>query len=324
MSTPSEREIERILRREIMLGSRREISLDATLGELELDSLAILNLITAVETAYGVEIAEDVLTAETPLTLRDLAALVERTPRAVSSASQPSISPHTLPPQGHRIEVLGHELAGGGLMRATTWAALQAGWPLIAWTFTPPAKYVLLERLLDAPAIPSVPCPSGVELRPYSPGDRSALAALWPPYLERTWGAKADRWLRAGASATVAAEAGRIVGFNVLSSTGEPGEVIIRPGERACWGIYLREALHARGRGIGIALLAHSLADTRSRGFNAQLSMVRTNNAPMLAAATQVLGFRPIGRATRIRLFGWTRWSWQIKGRTGRGPRLVI
>jgi acyl carrier protein/GNAT superfamily N-acetyltransferase len=324
VSTEAEREIERILRQEIMLGSERAIPLDATLGELGLDSLAIINLITAVENAYGVEIAEMVLTAETPPTLRDLSALVEGMPRAVSPAPRRGVDPQTLPPQGHLIELLENELAGRGLMRATTWAALQVGWPWIAWAFTPPAKYIVLERLLDAPAIPRVRSTPGVELRPYSPSDRSALAALWPPFLARTSGDKFDRWLRAGASATVAAEAGRIVGLNVLSITGEPGEVVVPPGRRACWGIYLREAPNARGRGIGLALLAHALADNRARGFSAQMSIVRTTNAPMLAAATQVLGFRPIGRATRVRLAGLTRWSWQIRGRTGRGSRLVV
>jgi hypothetical protein len=44
----------------------------------------------------------------------------------------------------------------------------------------------------------------------------------------------------------------------------------------------------------------------------------------MLAAATQLLGFRSIGTASRLRLLGLTRWSWDISGRRGRGGKLVL
>ena len=44
----------------------------------------------------------------------------------------------------------------------------------------------------------------------------------------------------------------------------------------------------------------------------------------MLAASTQLLGFRIIGSARRMQVIGVTRWSWQIRGQRGRGSRLVL
>jgi hypothetical protein len=44
----------------------------------------------------------------------------------------------------------------------------------------------------------------------------------------------------------------------------------------------------------------------------------------MLAASTQLLGFRIIGSARRLRILGLTRWSWQIRGQRGRGSRLAL
>jgi hypothetical protein len=44
----------------------------------------------------------------------------------------------------------------------------------------------------------------------------------------------------------------------------------------------------------------------------------------MLAAATQLLGFRPIGTARRLRVLGLTGWSWEVDGRRRRGRRLVL
>jgi GNAT superfamily N-acetyltransferase len=128
--------------------------------------------------------------------------------------------------------------------------------------------------------------------------------------------------LRQGAIALVAAEGSRIVALDLLSATGED-EVTIRQPD-ACFGYWLTEAPAARGRGIGLALVAYSLPVARDRGFRAQLAWVAEDNTAMLAAATQLLGFRSVGTASRLRVLGLTRWSWDVRGRSGRGPRLVL
>jgi GNAT superfamily N-acetyltransferase len=79
-----------------------------------------------------------------------------------------------------------------------------------------------------------------------------------------------------------------------------------------------------RGRGIGLALLAASLPYTRDLGFSRQATIVLERNRPMIAAATQLLGFTVGGCAQRSELLGRVHWSWQRHGSTCSGPRLVI
>ena len=76
-----EQAIARIIRDELLLGSEREIPLDQPLGELGvgLDSLALVNLLTAVEAAFQVELSDDIWTERGPLSVNDLAEIVRST-----------------------------------------------------------------------------------------------------------------------------------------------------------------------------------------------------------------------------------------------------
>ena len=47
-------------------------------------------------------------------------------------------------------------------------------------------------------------------------------------------------------------------------------------------------------------------------------------NRPMIAAATQMLGFEVAARAERSELLGRVRWTWQAHGSTCSAPRLLI
>lgn len=318
-----EAEIIRMLREELLFGSGRSISAEMTFAELGLDSLATIQLITAVESAYDVEVAEGILTAERPVTLGQLAKLVGDRPMA-PERPEPPVDARPMPPLVHRIERLEHLLAGRGLMRSAAWALLRITWPWLRFAYSPPSEYVILERALDDGGITQFSPPADVELRPYVPADRPALTGLWPDFLARSAGQSVDAWLADGAVALVAEEGGRIVGLDVISAAGERGEVTVRSDRGAAWGLYLREAPQAQGRRIGLALLAFSLRDAHARGFRTQLTSVRRNNSPMLAATTQFLGFRSIGRATRLVLLGRTRWRWEVDGRAGRGPQLRL
>ncbi len=164
--------------------------------------------------------------------------------------------------------------------------------------------------------------PPGIVLRAYASEDEGSLAGLWPGFAERHGRSFLRRSLQEGATALIAAEGSRIVALGLLSAAGEE-EVEVGRSD-ACYGYWLTEAPAARGRGIGLALVAYSLRVARERGFQAQLTWVAEDNTAMLAAATQLLGFRSIGTASRLRVLGLTRWSWQVGGRRGRGKRLVL
>ena len=85
----AEQEIARIIRDELLLGTAREIPFDQPLGELGvgLDSLALVNLLTAVEAAFGVELSDDIWTERGPLSVDDLADLVRSAPRTTAPAA---------------------------------------------------------------------------------------------------------------------------------------------------------------------------------------------------------------------------------------------
>ena len=80
----------------------------------------------------------------------------------------------------------------------------------------------------------------------------------------------------------------------------------------------VRARARSRGRGIGLALLAASLPYTRELGFTRQATIVLERNRPMIAAATQMLGFAVTGHAERRELLGRVRWSWRLHGSCAR------
>jgi hypothetical protein len=183
-------------------------------------------------------------------------------------------------------------------------------------------RHVILERRLDDETTAPVQAPRDIVLRPFETGDEERLTGLWAPFNEQAGRRGLARWLRTGATAFVAAEGPRIVALDLLSADGENEVRVVRSD--ACYGFYLAEAAAVRGRGVGLALVAYSFLKARELGFRAQLTYVRDDNTAMLAAATQLLGFRPIGTAHRTHVLGVSRWSWEIEGRRGRGPALVL
>jgi acyl carrier protein/GNAT superfamily N-acetyltransferase len=315
----AQQEIVRIVRDELLFGSDRPIPLDTPLGELGvgLDSLALVKLLTAVEATFGVDIPDDVWTDRGPLTVDALAEIVAEAPKREAGVSVPT--QNTL--RRGRMERAEHALAGGGLAHRAAWQLLRLLAPVKELAFGYSRTFVLERRLDDLVAMPIEP-PPGIVLRPYMPEDEDGLAGLWPAFAEPHGRRFLRRMLRQGAIALVAAEGRRIVALDLLSATGED-EVTIRQPD-ACFGYWLTEAPAARGRGIGLALVAYSLPVARDRGFRAQLAWVAEDNTAMLAAATQLLGFRSVGTASRLRVLGLTRWSWDVRGRSGRGPRLVL
>jgi acyl carrier protein/GNAT superfamily N-acetyltransferase len=316
----AQEEILRLLREEVLLGSERPIPLDAPLGELGLglDSLALVQLLSAVEAAFAIDLPDDIWVARGPLSLADLAELVGAAPAQQAPASVEVGAPSVIRGRMERAE---HALADGGVAHRAAWVALRMLAPVKQFAFGYSRNFVLERRLDDITTAPIEP-PPGIDLRPYAPGDEGRLAGLWPAFAERHGRRFLDESLREGAIALVAVDGSRIVALDLLSATGEEEVEVEQPD--TCFGFWLTEAPAARSRGIGLALVGYSLPVARERGFRTQVTWVAEDNTAMLAAATQLLGFRSIGTASRLRLLGLTRWSWDVRGRRGRGGKLVL
>jgi acyl carrier protein/GNAT superfamily N-acetyltransferase len=316
----AEHEIAQIIRDELLLGSERAIPFDEPLGELGvgLDSLALVNLLTAVEAAFGVELSDDIWIAREPLSVSGLADVLRSTPQTavpMSPADRPSPVLHG------RLERIEYTLRRRGLVGRGAWAAARVAAPAARFLFSRTC-HLLLERRLDDVTSPVLAPPPGIGLRPLAPGEEAALSGLWAPVHVRRSRRVLEQALREGAMALVAVQGTRVVALDLLSASGDDEVDVDNP--EACYGFFLTEAPDARGRGIGLALAAHSFRVAREQGFRSQLTHVWDGNAAMLAAATQLLGFRALGSARRTNVIGVTRWSWQVDGMRRRGPRLVI
>jgi acyl carrier protein/GNAT superfamily N-acetyltransferase len=313
--------IARIVRDELLLGSDRPIPTDAPLGELGvgLDSLALVSLLSAVESDFGVELPDDIWVARGPMSVGDLAEVVRRAPR---TNAQSSTLVRTSPVLHGRLERVEDRLRRHGLAGRAAWTGVRIAAPVKRFLLSN-TRHFLLERPLDEVALPIPPAPAGVELRHLDPGEETRISELWAPVHARRSQRDFEQALRNGAIALVACERGEIVAVDLLSANGDHEVDVLGTG--ACYGFYLTESRSARGRGIGLALVAFSFEVARERGFRAQLTHIWEGNTPMLVAATQLLGFQTIGVARRRRLAGFTRWSWiEEDGRRGRGPRLVL
>jgi hypothetical protein len=219
------------------------------------------------------------------------------------------------------MEQLEDSLAGRGAAGRAAWAAVRVAAPAkrFLWHRT---RHFLLERPLDAGASVELPPPPGIDLSVLALGEKPDLSNLWPAANARRMKHAFERSVDDGAIVLVAREGGRIVALDLISARGDWDVEIVSPG--ACYGFLLVEARAARGRGIGLALAAYSFILARERGFRAQLTHVWDGNTTMLAAATQLLGFRIFGSARRARVAGLTRWSWQVDGTPRRGRRLLL
>jgi acyl carrier protein len=316
----AQREIVRIVRSELLLGSDREIPLDQPLGELGLglDSLALVNLLTAVEAAFGVELSDDIWTERGPLSVNDLAEIVRSTRPAAAPIPSPQVDSAVL---HGRMEQLEQRLRGRGSAGRAAWAAIRVAAPVRRFLFLR-TRHVLLARSLDDETATELAPPPGIELRVLLPGERPDLSQLWAPVHARHMANVFRREVDRGAIALVACSEDRVVAVDLLSGQGGLDVEVGSP--EACFGFLLEEARAVRGRGIGLSLAAYSFRVARERGFRTQFTHVWTGNTAMLAAATQLLGFRIVGSARRTQLLGVGRWSWELGGRRGRGPRLVL
>jgi acyl carrier protein/GNAT superfamily N-acetyltransferase len=316
----AEQEIARIVREELLLGSDRPIPFDQPLGELGvgLDSLGLVNLLTAVENEFGVELSDEIWAERGPLSINELAEIVRST-----AASAAPIRPvdRESPVLHGRLERIEEKLSHRGAAGRAAWSATRAVVPVkrFMWTRT---RHLVLERSLEDPA-PATPAPlTQIELRTLAPGEKPDLSELWTPVHARRMARRFEQAVDDGAVPLVACEEGRVIALDFISDHGFLDVEIDRSG--ACFGFLLTEARAARGRGIGLALAAYSFVVARELGFSTQLTHVWDGNTAMRVAATQLLGFTIVGSARRTQLAGIARWTWDVAGTKGSGRRLVL
>ncbi len=218
-----------------------------------------------------------------------------------------------------RLERLVSRLERRGAPGRAVAGAVHSGAMAARWARSS-QPFVLLARDLTAD-LPDVPPPDGVTIAPYDGASDEPLAGIWASTSAARTRAHLRTCMESGVICLAAWEGDRIVAYDLLGPTGADD---VTASNGTCIGLNLHERCEARGRGIGLALLAASLPYTRELGFTRQATIVLERNRPMIAAATQILGFAVTGRAERLELVGHVRWSWQRHGSVCEGPRLVV
>jgi GNAT superfamily N-acetyltransferase/acyl carrier protein len=316
-------EVALIVRRATGIGSARVLPIDDPLGTLGLDSLSLVNAVAAVEGAFERELPDELWEDRRGISIASLAAAVALSgvepvarplalvrPPEPGAVEQPGVS---------RFERLFHRLEQRGVAGRTAAHALHGAVIGAHWTHSQ-SRCLVLERELTG-QLPAISLPSGVTIAPYDGASDVPLAGIWTATQAHRRRAHLRRRMQSGIVCLAAWEHQRIVAFDLIGPTGAE-DVATRPG--TCFGLDLYERRSSRGRGIGLGLLAASLRHARDLGFSRQATIVLERNRPMIAAATQMLGFTVTGHAARAGRLGRVTWTWRMHGSTCSGPKLFI
>ena len=313
-------DVARIVRGATGMDAARELPAEEPLGALGLDSLALVNAVAAVEAAYGCELPDALWDDRRGISVASLAAAVAAA-RAGSAIAREAAPAPAAPEQPgvSRVELRFLQLEARGATGRVAARALHRAVILAHWARAHQPCVILARDL--AGELPDVPLPPGITVAPYDGSSDEPLAGIWTKTQAARMRGHLRRRMDAGVVCLAAWEGGRIVAYDLLGPNGSE-DVATSPG--TCFGLNLYERRESRGRGVGLGLLGASLAYTRELGCSRQATIVLERNRPMIAAATQVLGFAVAGRAERTEVLGRVRWSWQRHGSTCSGPRLVI
>lgn len=310
MTTSIEDRLLGILRAQARIGSSRTILPDEPLSGVGLDSLALLNFLTAVEKEFGLELPDELWTHKDGMTIRRFAALVRDQSgqgASISDASQsfqhprhpdaelpPASTPDSRPPRKSKQ------------------------------LYSAESYFILARELHKGNPVNAHPV-RPMRFTKATPDDVSSLTGFWPPEKQKRKEQRFRERLQAGYTGLTAWRGKELVGIDWISDRGdfEPNtglQVVTSPG--TAYGFDLYEKYEDLG--IGFALLCLSLEECRNRGFSRQVTLVSGKNIRMMTVATNLAGYDVVGRI-RTHRFGHTPYSrWIMNGKKGRGGNLMV
>jgi acyl carrier protein len=298
-------------------GSDREVSLSDPLGELGLglDSLALLEFVTALEKKFRIQFPDDIWTDRGDLTLGHFVQLI-----AESAPPVDAREPEEEWQPGSPLQKVVRAIGKRGLLRGIAWSAGKLAELTYRRVSQVEKHYILAFDLRNA-EIPAYRAAIDVELRIAGAGDEEALSKIKvrkPKIMDsRLYATR----LASGFTCLVAWHDGKIVGVDWISEKGNHDE---RTGlrfsmrEGSCYGLDLYEAKGFTRKGVGLALLSYSLVVSRERGYARQITWVDATNARMLGVAMQVFRFEKIGEIRTRRIFGRPFSTWSAEAQHGR------
>jgi acyl carrier protein/ribosomal protein S18 acetylase RimI-like enzyme len=314
-----------ILRRDTLAESGRFLSPTAHLGEtgLGLDSLALVAFITALEKRFRVLFPDEIWTDRERMTLQKIAAFIAAAgPEPVPNEGEDSGSTTATSRWRKAVD----RLRGQGLVKSAKWA--------VRSRLLKRQSYYILEFDLRNRVIPTFSAALDLDFRAASREDLAALKEFWSSFPYRTGDSDelmSENIFRSRLDADqlclAAWHKGQVAGVDWIFDKGYPcpftGLTYDWP-DGTCYAMELNEHPAFRGKGIGIALLARSLHESKDRGYRRQVTIVRAANVKMLAASVQLFGFQKIGRIDTDWMFGRPFSKWTIGERSGRSRLLMM
>jgi GNAT superfamily N-acetyltransferase/acyl carrier protein len=304
--TDAEQAVIGILRRTALSGSDRLVALDQPLGELGLDSLAMVSFLTALERDFGVALEDVIWVERGRLTLGYVVDLVCRgRPGAVA----PEGAPAALPGRPVRSAASESGSADGYEPRTSEFDPRQRLPPLrrLRRIVIGRIRFCLLRCELTE-RLPECAASIDLQIREIA-GDDPRLNVPWVSGRHER-----ELWTREGHMCLTAWHGSELAGAVWLSTTGTTSDspIRIRTAPGSCYGFLLDENPSLRGHGVGLVLLAHSLRDAYRRGFRRQWTLVDAKNRKMLLVVTQMFGFEKLGEIDQYRLLGRYFVRWRI------------
>ena len=331
-----EQKVERILRATALSGSDREISLADPFGELGLglDSLALVQFVTALEKEFQVPMPDDLWTARGQLTLNHfvdiLAGSRSKLAKVESGPTISSVSTATEAPSQPRNDSLGTDL---GKSNRNDSAFVSTLFETLKYFYLSHLYYIVQCELSEQ-ILPAYSPALKLSLRAASLDDAPALTAFWKANRNITFNKRRmtielfEKLLASGHICYVAWLDDEIVGSDWVW---DKGFYCWSTGLRLDWpkdtsyGGELYEHKRYRGKGIGLALLAFSLSELKKKGYARQVCWVEAGNIPMLSASIQLFNFEIIGSIRQWGIVPPLAFStWETDRRAGRGGTLVL
>lgn len=322
-----EREVIRTLRQCALNGSDREISLNQSVGQLGigLDSLSLLEFILALERTFNIKFSDGFWTERGQLVLQDVVDAIMASATPTLAKRQDFRSPPAKKTQGYAAKMAA-TIREKGLLKGLAMLAYRLLARLVRNIYER-EEFMILSRGLSESPFPEYFSSMDLTFRVIKRADDFAtLNGFWETSQGREKIKIFNYRFKKGYICLTASHHDKIIGVDWLSEIGDHElltdlTIKMRPG--ACYGLDLDEHRLYQGKGVGLALLTYSLAETQRRGFHTQVTIVSTRNVKMLSAATALLGYKKNGHIATTRIFRKPRSRWQVGEQTGCGPLLL-
>jgi len=323
-----EQEVARILRAASLSGSDREISLADPIGELGLglDSLALVEFVTALEKEFQIPMPDDIWTARGQLTPNHFVEIIaESNPKLLNVES--SASACVLPQRSNDSLIQYRDKA-----KRTGSAAVRSAFKALKRLSPSDLFYIVQFKLSERP-LPVYSPALKLSLRTASLDDAPALTTFWKsnPHInfnrETLTMELFEKLLASGHTCYAAWLDDEIVGQDWVWDRGfycrNTGLRLDWPRD-TCYADELSEHDRYGGKGIGLALLAFSLGESKKMGYARQVCLVYSRNLAMLNASIQLFNAEIIGsiRSWVTPLLPFS--TWKIDGRAGHGGTLIL